>query len=104
MSNSAGTDRHVREAELVEETTGVSVFRHSIKKPGCGQEVFQYFRDIPELGVTKPSDIAVVGDRLFTDIMMANMMGAFSIWVREGVLGHDGPVSATYGLMLLSLC
>ena len=104
VSNSAGTDHHVREAEIVEETTGVAVFRHSTKKPGCGQDVFKYFRDIPETGVTKPSDIAVVGDRLFTDVMMANTMSAFSIWVKEGILVHNGPVSDMDASTVLSIC
>ena len=41
----------------------------------------------------KPSHIAVVGDRLFTDVMMANMMGSWSIWVRDGVEEERSPVS-----------
>jgi ribonucleotide monophosphatase NagD (HAD superfamily) len=35
----------------------------------------------------------VVGDRLFTDIMMANMIGAWSVWVKDGVVNNDGVVS-----------
>ena len=92
MSNSAGTSRHIREAEIIEETTGVKVFRHSTKKPGCGNDVYNYFKSNPELGITKPNEVAVVGDRLFTDIMMANMMGALGVWVRDGVLEDDRPV------------
>ena len=48
--------------------------------------MFEYFQNIPELGITMPSEIAVVGDRLLTDIMMANMMGALSVWVKDGTL------------------
>jgi phosphatidylglycerophosphatase GEP4 len=29
-----------------------------------------------------------VGDRLSTDIMMANMMGSYGVWVRDGVTGR----------------
>ena len=94
VSNSAGTDRHVAEADIVEETTGVKVFRHSTKKPGCGQQVLEHFRAFPEIGVSKPSEIAVVGDRLFTDVMMANLMGAFSVWVKNGVFDDKGLVCA----------
>lgn len=77
----------------MEEATGVTVFRHSTKKPGCGIDVLNYFRDRPEIGIEYPGQIAVIGDRLFTDVMMANMIGAWSIWVKDGVLKNDGAVS-----------
>ena len=47
-----------------------------------------YFKTHPESGVTRPDQIAVVGDRLSTDIMMANMMGSYGVWVRDGVTGR----------------
>lgn len=59
---------------------------HGEKKPGCGAEVMEYFRSHPETGVTSPAHIAIVGDRLTTDIMMANMMGSWGFWVRDGVV------------------
>lgn len=95
MSNSAGTkdDLDGKEARLLEAATGVKVFKHSTKKPGCGMEVFNYLRMTPELGVKHPSQVAVVGDRLFTDIMMANMIGAWAIWIKDGVVMQEGPVS-----------
>lgn len=43
--------------------------------------------------MTRPDQIAVVGDRLFTDVMMANMMGSWGIWVRDGVIEEKGLVS-----------
>jgi phosphatidylglycerophosphatase GEP4 len=87
VSNSSGTgaDPGYKEAELLERNTGVKVLRHSTKKPGCHPEIMDYFRDLPDTTVTKPEHIAIVGDRLFTDMMMANMMGAHSVWVRDGV-------------------
>jgi len=77
----------------LEENTGIKVLRHSTKKPGCKEEVMAYFKAHPDAGVTRPDQIAVVGDRLSTDIMMANMMGSYGVWVRDGVTGR-GFVSA----------
>lgn len=36
--------------------------------------------------MTHASQIAVVGDRLTTDVMMANSMGAYAVWIRDGVI------------------
>jgi len=95
VSNSAGTNDDIdgKEAKLLEDATGVEVLRHSTKKPGCGAQVLEHFRKRPGVGVTKPSQIAVVGDRLFTDVTMASQMGAWSIWVRDGIVVNDGAVS-----------
>lgn len=95
VSNSAGTDSDPsgHEAKLLSDATGVDVFRHSTKKPGCGQSVLDYLQRNEKLGVNHPSQVAVIGDRLFTDIMMANMMGAWGIWVTDGVIKNNGPVS-----------
>jgi phosphatidylglycerophosphatase GEP4 len=62
---------------------------HAVKKPGCGDEIMTYFNKHPETGVTCPSQVAVVGDRLTTDVMMANLMGAWGVWVREGVVSWE---------------
>lgn len=95
VSNSSGTrqDHGGIEAELLEDGTSVKVFRHSTKKPGCGNEVFEHLRSNKQAGVNHPSQIAVIGDRLFTDVMMANMLGAWAIWVKDGIIKEDGPVS-----------
>lgn len=47
-----------------------------------------YFAAHPETGVTRPEHVAVVGDRLSTDVMMANLMGGYGVWVRDGVQGR----------------
>ncbi|KAL2835128.1 mitochondrial PGP phosphatase-domain-containing protein [Aspergillus cavernicola] len=53
------------------------------KKPFCGKEVLDWFR---ERGVVQRADeIAVVGDRLGTDVLMAAEMGSWSVWCRNGV-------------------
>jgi phosphatidylglycerophosphatase GEP4 len=64
----------------------VKVLRHSTKKPGTHQSVMKYFLDHEDSGVSKASQIAIVGDRLFTDVMMANMMGSHAVWVKDGVV------------------
>ncbi|CAI5760678.1 unnamed protein product [Candida verbasci] len=83
VSNSAGTndDLNHKQAKTLEKNTGVSVLIHSTKKPGCYNEILTYFE---KLGV-KNNEILVIGDRLFTDILMANLMGSYSCWINEGI-------------------
>lgn len=86
VSNSAGTNgdkNNFQQARLLEQRTGVPVLRHSTKKPGCHEEVMSYFRK--NNICQHPSEVAVVGDRLFTDMIMANMMGANGVWISVGV-------------------
>lgn len=95
VSNSSGTDsdkRHV-EADLLEQNTGVKVLRHSTKKPGCHSEIMEYFRNAPDSGVTREEQVAIVGDRLFTDVLMANMMGSYGLWIKDGTVKNHGFVS-----------
>ncbi|KAH6637032.1 mitochondrial PGP phosphatase [Chaetomium tenue] len=89
VSNTAGAtsyDVKGKLASAVEASTGVSVLAHALKKPGCGDEIMSYFRQHPETGVTGPHQIAIVGDRLATDMMLANMMGSWGVWVRNGIV------------------
>ncbi|KAK6438666.1 hypothetical protein LTR95_005126 [Oleoguttula sp. CCFEE 5521] len=97
VSNTAGTgaDPGFKQADLLERNTGVKVLRHATKKPGCHGEIMDYFRGLPDTKVTRPEQVAIVGDRLFTDVMMANMMGAHAIWVRDGVV-RDSSVFARF--------
>ncbi|KAI9838223.1 MAG: hypothetical protein M1838_004650 [Thelocarpon superellum] len=92
VSNSAGTDDDggAKAAALLEQNTGVTVLRHSTKKPGIHPQIMQHFLAHPDSGVTHPSHVAIVGDRLFTDVMMGNMMGSWSVWVRDGVVPSKG--------------
>ncbi|KAK3955366.1 UPF0660 protein [Pseudoneurospora amorphoporcata] len=92
VSNTAGAqswDKDGKMASAVEKATGITVLPHRVKKPGCGDEIMSYFRAHPETGVTSPHQIAVVGDRLATDMMLANMMGSYGIWVKDGVVPHE---------------
>ena len=89
VSNTAGAlsyDSSRKLAEEVEKATGVTVLSHRVKKPGCADEIMSYFSAHPETGVTNPSQIAVVGDRLSTDMMLANSMGSWGVWVKDGVV------------------
>ena len=91
VSNTSGAtswDKDLKQASEVEKSTGVHVLPHAVKKPGCGPEIMAYFREHPETGVSDPSHVAVVGDRLTTDMMLANMMGSWGFWVRDGVVPH----------------
>ena len=72
------------QADILEKNTGVKVFKHSTKKPGCWPEIFEYLK-ASEAKVERPDQVAVVGDRLFTDILMANMMGSWGLWIKDGV-------------------
>jgi phosphatidylglycerophosphatase GEP4 len=49
----------------------------------------EYFQNHKDSGVTSPSQIVVVGDRLLTDMMLANMMGSHGIWIKDGVKEHS---------------
>ncbi|KAB5547303.1 mitochondrial PGP phosphatase [Coniochaeta sp. 2T2.1] len=89
VSNTSGAQSYDKDGKLaaeVEKSTSVTVLAHRVKKPGCADEIMDYFRQHPETGVTGPHQIAVVGDRLFTDMMLANRMGSWGIWVKDGVV------------------
>lgn len=103
MSNSTGTndDLHGKEADILEAATGVKVLRHNFKKPGCGPQILDYFYNAPDSNVTSPNHIAVVGDRLFTDVIMANLMGSWSIWVKDGVVRNKSFVGFVARLICL---
>ncbi|KAG8158920.1 hypothetical protein KVR01_011363 [Diaporthe batatas] len=89
VSNTAGALSYDTKAQLaseLEKATGVKVLSHQTKKPGCGSEIMEYFRSHPETGVSNPSQVAIVGDRLFTDMMLANSMGSYGVWIKDGVV------------------
>lgn len=80
--------------------TGVKVLRHREKKPACGQEILSVLNQsinsssIKGDSDLKPGQIAVIGDRLLTDIVMANRMGMFSILVTDIITEHgDNPMA-----------
>lgn len=97
VSNRAGShsafDKEVHDLEAQLAHLRIPVFRlppGTEKKPFCGEEVVAWFK---ERGVVESShEIAVVGDRLGTDVLMAGMMGSWSVWCKEGVfdIGEEG--------------
>ncbi|KAL1997035.1 hypothetical protein VTN49DRAFT_7900 [Thermomyces lanuginosus] len=102
VSNTAGSRpdsaRYEDEARRLEESLRplqISVFRvqpGKRRKPFCGEDVVAWFR---EKGVVEKADeIAVVGDRIGTDTLMAAQMGAWSVWCKEGVKHGVGPRTA----------
>jgi phosphatidylglycerophosphatase GEP4 len=102
VSNTAGAssiDPSLHLASAVESSTGITVLPHSTKKPGCGSDILSYFLSHPETGVTRADQIAIIGDRLTTDVMMANLMGSYAIWVKDGVV----PVNETSVVISLFL-
>lgn len=78
---------------ILQQATGLTVMKHSTKKPGCGSDILDYFVKRPETGVSRAKQIAIVGDRLMTDIAMANLYGFRGIWVRDGVSSQKSWVS-----------
>ncbi|PKY02682.1 hypothetical protein P168DRAFT_305943 [Aspergillus campestris IBT 28561] len=99
VSNRAGShpsyehEIHSLESQLAH--LSIPVFRlpaGASKKPFCEKEVLAWFK---ERGVVEHAgEIAVVGDRLGTDVLMAVRMGAWSVWVRDGVLDERGVLGA----------
>lgn len=80
LSNTAGdatADPSGELARSLEEQVGVRVLKHKLKKPMC-------YADLGRSLPCKPEQVLVVGDRLVTDVLMANLMGAESVWIRPG--------------------
>jgi len=74
----------------------------TFKKPGCYEEVVRYFLDQNPPKISHASQIAVIGDRLFMDIMLANLMGSWAIWLQTGIRQGKDPVSKIVLSCLLS--
>ncbi|KAK2755055.1 hypothetical protein FQN54_006583 [Arachnomyces sp. PD_36] len=98
VSNTAGSSP-AYEAEAVALESALSELRIPVfrqregrRKPHCAKDVLAW---LVERGVVKGGEeVAVVGDRIGTDVLMAGEMGGWSVWVREGVVldkeGGDG--------------
>lgn len=78
VSNSTGL-KDDTEAQILQKNTNLKVLIHKVKKPGCYVDILHHFKSY------KPYEIAIIGDRLFTDVLMANIMGSHSVWLRNGV-------------------
>lgn len=80
ISNSAGSADDVggEEANLLESSLGIPIIRHRLKKPICNRDIEKHFQLLPP-------QIVLIGDRLSTDVYMANAAGMLSI--------HTQPIS-----------
>ncbi|KAI8138350.1 mitochondrial PGP phosphatase-domain-containing protein [Fennellomyces sp. T-0311] len=79
VSNSAGTndDKDYKEATKLEASLGVPVLRHSEKKPSGGEALARHFSH------ASPPNVAMVGDRILTDVIFGNLNGNVTIWTRQ---------------------
>ena len=80
LSNSAGSfkDTSFDEATALESAIKIPVIRHNSMKPFCLRPAIQYFRkQLPTTDVK----VAIIGDRLFTDVLMGNLFGLTTILV-----------------------
>jgi phosphatidylglycerophosphatase GEP4 len=92
LSNSLGCrgEEGEERADLFEKRHGLSVIRHSLKKPSCLPDVLAHF-SVP---IENADKIAVVGDRLLTDVLMANRFGMYSILVDPITTENDNIAAA----------
>lgn len=95
LSNSAGTrdDADFRMAEAFERCLGVPVIRHREKKPGGMEEVLGHFES--RLGRrVEPTEIAMIGDRVLTDVVFGNLHGTRTVHVKPITSRGDNFVAA----------
>lgn len=76
---------------------GVPVLRHTEKKPSCGEALAKRLEPI------KAHQIAVVGDRIFTDVVFGNLNDHFTIWTRQIVTEKGDNKAALLESILLFL-
>ncbi|PGH21663.1 hypothetical protein AJ80_03096 [Polytolypa hystricis UAMH7299] len=62
------------------------------KKPFSYASILTHLRSTS--AIRNADEVVVVGDRLGTDVLMAGLMGAWSVWVRDGVTVASTPASA----------
>jgi phosphatidylglycerophosphatase GEP4 len=101
LSNSAGSsdDKNYTQLESIESNLQIKVFKHTQKKPLGGDEINAAY---PHL---KPSEIAMVGDRLLTDIMFANLNGYLGIHTQKVLsLKGDNWFAIKVKSLMLFLC
>ncbi|KAG2222800.1 hypothetical protein INT45_011610 [Circinella minor] len=88
VSNSAGTNDDqfndsypssiFTQANKLENSLGVPVLRHSEKKPSGGEALVKHFDN-----VSGQQNIAMVGDRILTDVLFGNLNGNLTIWTSQ---------------------
>lgn len=87
LSNTSGDSAADPQGKLaleLENSLHVPVIRHRSKKPACHLEIRE---KIIRQGID-PKNVLIVGDRLLTDVLLANLIGSQSAWIRPGI--HPG--------------
>lgn len=87
VSNSLGTtdypEKKTLEFEAFNENLGIKILRHKFKKPLGGDEVLKYFQTLKtnqgDKTPIEPKEICVIGDRVLTDVLYANLNNFVSI-------------------------
>ncbi|KAI9323392.1 HAD superfamily phosphatase, partial [Dichotomocladium elegans] len=82
---------------LVEKKTGVPVLRHAEKKPSGGADLAAHLKGIPA------HQVAMVGDRLLTDIVFGNLNGNYTIWTRHIVTEEGDNKAALVVIFLIDM-
>ncbi|KAJ1678052.1 hypothetical protein EV182_004883, partial [Spiromyces aspiralis] len=60
------------------------------EKPLCGDEICTAFG----IRASERSSIAMIGDRLFTDVLLGNLYGFYSVWTKDIVTeSGDNPMA-----------
>ena len=72
-----------RASLLINESMSIDCIPHRLPKPFCVKELLVYFKGISN------SEVLFIGDRLMTDIYMANKLKMFSIYVNEPISLED---------------
>ena len=79
LSNSVGSKDDApdyKEALEVERTLQLPVIRHEKKKPAVKDDILRHF------GTDKVDEIAVIGDRVLSDVVLGNSHGMFTVLVK----------------------
>jgi len=101
LSNSVGSSDDGPEflgAKATEASLAMSVIIHANKKPQCLQEVLQHYEGKLKRQV-QPREICVIGDRVLTDVMFANMNGMVSVLVAPLSYIKDHPIASFIRLL-----
>lgn len=100
VSNTAGktqSAKHEDEAHDLETQLGLPVFRQwqarsGVKKPLVGEFLVQHLRDAGV--ISSPQEIAVVGDKISTDVLMARSMRSWSVYLDRGWRDPETPTKS----------
>jgi phosphatidylglycerophosphatase GEP4 len=107
LSNSVGSsnDPDYQMAKETEQTLGIPVIRHFLKKPDCLKEVLEHFDATVgnRKGNVNPREIVIVGDRVLTDIVFGNMHNMLTVLVKPLTVRRDHPVSAIIRFLEINL-